>query len=148
MSPRWELDPESLEKVVRAQIASRVAEADTPEKHALMYVKDASLAILISYNFPASLLSVTLRPVVPLIPPTIRLAPVFRFYGNSKMAGSRKGSQASLPALATLVCSPKGIALQVSHRQSMKTTFRCCLEVEHSLASKIHLTAAALSLRM
>lgn len=35
---RFELDPESLEDVLRIQIDSRLQEADTPEKLALMYV--------------------------------------------------------------------------------------------------------------
>lgn len=35
---RYELDPESLEAVLKVQIDTRLREADTPEKLALMYV--------------------------------------------------------------------------------------------------------------
>ena len=49
---RFELDPESLEDVLKIQIGSRLQEADTPEKLALMYVLSFSKVILTFSKIP------------------------------------------------------------------------------------------------
>ena len=51
---RFELDPESLEDVLKIQIDSSLREADTPEKLALMYVLSSSESKLLFYYYLSS----------------------------------------------------------------------------------------------
>ena len=52
---QFELDPESLEDVLKIQIGSWLQEADTPEKLALMYILSFSKVILTFLRFPIPL---------------------------------------------------------------------------------------------